>query len=83
VSIRLQEFPHCIFLFHGRLLTSSANLRVASTSVRLQSCFIVICAKSCGNGILMRSHPTTSLKKTNSYTTFAGHDEGCKSAFPT
>ena len=34
MSNRLQEF-----LFYCRLLTSSANLRVASTSVRLQSCF--------------------------------------------
>jgi len=42
VSIRLQEFPRSTFLFHCRLLTSSANLRVASTSVRSQSCFNVI-----------------------------------------
>ena len=41
VSIRLQEFPHWIFLFHCRLLTSSANLRVASTSVRSQPYFNV------------------------------------------
>jgi len=39
VSIRLQEFPHWIFLFHCRLLTSSANLRVAGTYVRSQPCF--------------------------------------------
>ena len=42
VSIRLQEFPHWIFLFHCRLLTSIANLRVAGTSVKLQPCFNVI-----------------------------------------
>jgi len=34
VSIRLQEFPHWIFLLHCRLLTRSANLSVATTSVR-------------------------------------------------
>ena len=39
VSIYLQELLHWIFLFHWRLLTSSANLRVASTSVRSQPCF--------------------------------------------
>ena len=42
VSIRLQEFPNWIVLFHCRLLTRSANLRVASTSVRSQPCFDVI-----------------------------------------
>jgi len=42
VSIHLQEFPHRIFLFHYRLLTSGANLRVASTSVPWQPCFNVI-----------------------------------------
>jgi len=40
--IRLKEFPYWIFLFHCRLLTSSANLRVVSTSVRSQPCFNVI-----------------------------------------
>jgi len=40
--IRLQEFPHSIFLFHSRLLTRSANLRVASTSLRSQPCFDLI-----------------------------------------
>jgi len=39
VSIRLQEIPHWIFLFHRRLSTSCANLRVATTSVRSQLCF--------------------------------------------
>jgi len=34
VSIRLQEFPHWIFLLHCRLLTRSAKLSVATTSVR-------------------------------------------------
>ena len=42
VSIRLQEFPHWIFLLHCRLLTNSAKLCVASTSVRSQPCFNVI-----------------------------------------
>jgi len=42
VSILLQEVPHWILLFHCRLLNSSANLRVASTSVRSQPCFKVI-----------------------------------------
>jgi len=32
VSIRVQEFPHWIFLFHCRLSTSSADLRAAGTS---------------------------------------------------
>jgi len=41
VSIRLQEFPHWIFLFHYRLLTRSANLRVTITSVRSQPSFNV------------------------------------------
>jgi len=40
--IRLKEFPYWIFLFHCRLLTSSANLRVVSTSVISQPCFNVI-----------------------------------------
>jgi len=35
-SIHLQKFPQWIFLFRCRLLTSSANLRVASTSVTSQ-----------------------------------------------
>jgi len=39
LSIRRQEFPHSIFLFRCRLLTSGTNLRVASTSVRSQPCF--------------------------------------------
>jgi len=34
VSICLQEFPHWIFLFHCRLLSSSGNLRVTITCVR-------------------------------------------------
>ena len=42
VSIRLQEFLHWIFLFHCRFMTSTANLRVASTSVRSQPCLKVI-----------------------------------------
>jgi len=42
VRIRLKEFPHWIFLFHCTLLTSSASLRVASTSVSSQRCFNVI-----------------------------------------
>jgi len=42
VSIFLQELPHWMFLFHCRLLTSSANLHVTSTSVRSQPCFNVI-----------------------------------------
>jgi len=33
VGIRLQDYSGWIFLFHRRLLTSSANLRVASTSM--------------------------------------------------
>jgi len=33
VSISLQEFPHCVFLFHRAVLTNNANLRVASVSV--------------------------------------------------
>jgi len=41
-SICLQELLHWIFLFHCRLLTSSANLHVASTSMRSQPCFNVI-----------------------------------------
>jgi len=41
VSIRLQEFPHWIFLFHCRLLTSNANLRVAGTSMRSHPCNLV------------------------------------------
>jgi len=45
VSIRLQEFPHWIFLSHCRLLTSSANLRV--TTVRLQPSFNVV-QNGCG-----------------------------------
>jgi len=46
VSIRLQEFQHWNFPFHRRLLTSSANLRVASTSVRSQPCFnVIFCEK--------------------------------------
>jgi len=40
VSIRLQEFPHWIFLFHSRRLTSSANVRVASTS-EIAAMFVV------------------------------------------
>jgi len=42
VGILLQEFPHWILLFHCRLLNNSANLRVASTSVRSQPCFNII-----------------------------------------
>jgi len=42
VSICLLELLHWIFLFHCRLLTSSENLRVASTSVRSQRCFDVV-----------------------------------------
>jgi len=42
VSIRLKEFSRWIYLFHCRLLTSSANLRVVSTSVRSQTCSNVI-----------------------------------------
>jgi len=42
VSVCLQELLHWIFLFHCRLLTSSANLHVARTSVRSQPCFNVI-----------------------------------------
>ena len=42
VSICLQELLPWIFLFHCRVLTSSANLYVASTSVRSQQCFNVI-----------------------------------------
>jgi len=42
VSICLQGLIHWIFLFHCRLLTSGANLHVASTSVRSQPCFNVI-----------------------------------------
>jgi len=42
VRIRLQEFPHWIFLFHYRLLSSSANLRVTITYVRSQPCFNVV-----------------------------------------
>ena len=34
VSIRLQNFPYWIFQFHCRIVTSSVNLRGASTSVR-------------------------------------------------
>jgi len=62
VSIRLQEFPHRIFPFHCRFLTSSANLDVAITSVRsrpyfnvivwisyLQVTLLVASAKRCGN----------------------------------
>ena len=49
VSTRLQKFPHWIFLFHCKLLTSSANLRVASTSMRLQPCFYSILSKSSDN----------------------------------
>jgi len=37
----LQEFTHWIFLFHCKLLTSSANLRVTIISVRSQPCFNV------------------------------------------
>jgi len=47
VRIRLKEFPHWITLFHCRLLTSSANLRVTSTSVRSQPCFNVIVMFHC------------------------------------
>jgi len=36
VSIHLQEFLQLMFMFHCRLLPSSANLRVANTSVRSQ-----------------------------------------------
>ena len=68
VSIRLQEFPAWTFLFHCRLLTSSANLRVASTSVRSQSCFNVIVWISrlqvtllLQKGVERRFHPTTPL----------------------
>jgi len=42
VSILLQEFPHWIFVFHCRLLTRSAILRVASTSVKSKPYFNVI-----------------------------------------
>jgi len=42
VSISLQLLLHWILLFHCRLLTSSASLHVASTSVRSQPCFNVI-----------------------------------------
>jgi len=42
VSICLQELLHWIFLFHCRLLASSTNLRVASTSLRSQPSFNVI-----------------------------------------
>jgi len=42
LSILLQEFPYWIFLFHCRLLTSSANLRVASTFAGSQTCFNAI-----------------------------------------
>jgi len=37
VSIQAQEFQDLIALFHYRLLTSSVNLCVASTSVRSQT----------------------------------------------
>jgi len=39
VSVCLQEFSHWIFLFHCRLLSSSANQRVTITYVRSQPCF--------------------------------------------
>jgi len=61
LSIRLQRFQHWTFLFHPRLLTSSAKLGVASTSVRLQPCFNVLSAKRCGNAVPTCSHPTTTL----------------------
>ena len=64
LSIRLQGFPHWIFLFHHRLLTSSANLRIASTceiapmflwNLNLQVTLLV------QKGVVTRSHPTTPL----------------------
>ena len=42
VSICVQEFLNWIFQFHFQLLITSANLRVASISMRSQSCFNVI-----------------------------------------
>ena len=71
VIIRLQEFPHWVFLFHCRLLTSSANLRVSSTSVRSQPCFNVTVwiphlrvTLQVQKGVGPRSHPTTPLVTT-------------------
>ena len=58
MSIRLQEFPHWIFLSPCGLLTSNANLRVASTSVWSQSCFVVICAERCGTPFSVSSVPS-------------------------
>jgi len=54
--IRLQKFPHWIFVFHGRFLTSSANLRVTITSVRSQPCFNVV---QKGVGMLFPTHYTS------------------------
>jgi len=59
--MRLQEFPHWIFLFHCRLLTSSANLRVTITSVRSQPCFNVV-----QKGVETPFPPHYTLKKSNS-----------------
>jgi len=83
VSIRLQEFPHWIFLSHCRLATSSANLRVTITTVRSQPCFNVVQNRGERRFSLTRSHPTIPLKKSYSQTKCAGHDEGCNQHFST
>jgi len=83
VSIRLQKFPHWIFLSHCRLATSSANLCVSITSVRSQPCFNVVQNRGERRFSLTRSHPTTPLKMSHSQSKCAGHDEGCNQHFST
>jgi len=58
VSIRTQELPHWNFLFHCRLLFSSAILRVTITSVRSQPCFSEV--QKGGNAVPTPLHPRKS-----------------------
>ena len=62
VSTRLHEFPQSIFLFHCRLLTSSANLRFDSTSVSFAAMFYYNLVQ---NSVGTRSHPTAPLSGTH------------------
>jgi len=63
VSICLQELLHWIFLFHCKLLTSSENLNVASTSVRSQPCVnAAVLNWGCEKGLLWGANFSDNTK---------------------
>ena len=79
MSIRLHKFPHWIFPFvdfltNCWLLSSSANLRVATTSVRTQPCF---------NIIVWISHLPVMLLEQKGVGTRSHTKQRCGNAVPT